>query len=584
MEIIEIPEVKRKRSRRGFGVAFVIIVIVIALLYIFLNELVGSLLDSFTRRTVHFSEMEYTRPDSDAIMDMMDEAIYSISNNVDKYSEQLDYLRKLSRERGTVNTMYALAMIHSSQDTTDQFYVDEMDFFADFLPELGKKTEDLLVACAQSKHREKFERDYWGEDELEDYVDGGTMTEKSVELEQRAQSLANQFLVASANPIVEYNGEKQPFYDMISDGDLSPEDYYGVISAYYDQYNPIFGDLYVQIVKDNMEAAKEQGFDSFIDYIYDDYERDYSPEDAARFAEDIKQYFVPLYRRLSDDGYYDSKYTGFSCDDELMASALEYVADEMGGRVSYIYDFMLEYGLCDFKMSDKKEQQSYTTYLSDYDAPFIIVNPTGSDDDILTAIHEFGHFTDRYINYGYDMGIDCGETVSQGLEYLSMFYLDGFINDDDLNVIRAKKLIDTVDVFVYQGYLNELETRVYSLSEDEVTLDKINELSAECAEEFGFDAPAAIPDYYKYSWIDVPHLYDAPFYVISYCTSCDAALQFYELAEEDRDNAVETYYDLINWDIDQTFTENLQRAGLDSPFDEDSVKECAAAIESYFYE
>jgi oligoendopeptidase F len=165
-----------------------------------------------------------------------------------------------------------------------------------------------------------------------------------------------------------------------------------------------------------------------------------------------------------------------------------------------------------------------------------------------------------------------------------MFYLDGFINDDDLDVIRAKKLIDTVDVFVYQGYLNELETRVYSLSEDEVTLDKINELSAECAEEFEFDAPASIPDYYKYSWVDVPHLYDAPFYVISYCTSCDAALQFYELAEEDRDNAVETYYDLINWDIDQTFTENLQRAGLDSPFDEDSVKECAAAIESYFYE
>ena len=34
------------------------------------------------------------------------------------------------------------------------------------------------------------------------------------------------------------------------------------------------------------------------------------------------------------------------------------------------------------------------------------------------------------------------------------------------------------------------------------------------------------------SWIDVQHFFSAPYYVISYCVSNDAALQIYQLEQE----------------------------------------------------
>ena len=169
------------------------------------------------------------------------------------------------------------------------------------------------------------------------------------------------------------------------------------------------------------------------------------------------------------------------------------------------------------------------------------------------------------------------------MEYLTLSYLDDTLTKGQVNQLYAKKLLETVDVFIYQGYYNEFETRVYSLNYEDVTLENINAIAADCAEDFGITITQPWEDYYAESWIEIPHIFQSPFYVVSYCTSCDVALQIYELAEEDSASGVETYYNLIDWDWNMTFTENIERVGLESPFDDGRIEDCVEVIEEYFY-
>jgi oligoendopeptidase F len=584
----EVQENKRRSPTGKIIVIIVVIALLAGLVYGIaagLQKGIAGCSGLYQRNTVPFSEMEYARPSKNEVFGRIDDAVKSVTADEDSYGDQLELVRQYIESDYSIYTMYTLAMIRNSIDTTDEFYADEMSFYADFMPLYYQKEEELYVACAQSEYMDRFEDDCFSEGFLEVYKEGVTMTDESVELTQYTEELSNEYLMEAAVPTVEWQGETVSVYELLSDPNLTGEEYYALLRAYYDKYNPVFGEMYVDIVKSNMLLAEEYGYDSYIDYVYDYYARDYTPEDAERFMEGVKEYFVPLFLRLNNDGYYEDQYTGFARSDSELLGDLESVTGKMGGEIARIYNFMEKYGLYDFTATEVKEPMSYTTYLYDYDAPFIVVDPAGDDTDILTVIHEFGHFVDNYINYGYDSGLDCSETASQSMEYLALSYLDGTLNTSERELVYTKKLLDSVDVFIYQGYYNELETRVYSLDYNDVTLGNINRIAGECAAEFGLKDFEPWEGYYNESWVDVPHLYDSPFYVISYCTSCDAALQIYELSVNGTaKEAVDTYYDLVDWDWSMAFIDNLERVGLESPFASGRTEKTAELIEKYFYD
>ena len=65
-------------------------------------------------------------------------------------------------------------------------------------------------------------------------------------------------------------------------------------------------------------------------------------------------------------------------------------------------------------------------------------------------------------------------------------------------------------------------------------------------------------------WTQVEHIFEFPFYIVSYCTSADAAMQLYQLALDDPDAAWEAYQILLeDWDI--PYADALEDAGLESP-------------------
>ena len=77
------------------------------------------------------------------------------------------------------------------------------------------------------------------------------------------------------------------------------------------------------------------------------------------------------------------------------------------------------------------------------------------------------------------------------------------------------------------------------------------------------------------SWIDVQHFFSAPYYVISYCVSNDAALQIYQLEQETPGAGLKAFSDLLYAAPESTFLAMLQDGSLTSPFDENRMQDLA---------
>ena len=102
---------------------------------------------------------------------------------------------------------------------------------------------------------------------------------------------------------------------------------------------------------------------------------------------------------------------------------------------------------------------------------------------------------------------------------------------------------------------------LYDLPEEELTAENIRNLYRQVGENYGFDSYG----FDDRDFITVTHYYTNPLYILSYVVSNDAALQLYQLEQEQAGTglarleahlATEEYY----------FLSFLDSAGLQSPF------------------
>ena len=73
-------------------------------------------------------------------------------------------------------------------------------------------------------------------------------------------------------------------------------------------------------------------------------------------------------------------------------------------------------------------------------------------------------------------------------------------------------------------------------------------------------------------WQRQLHIYVSPFYYIDYCLVQTVSLELWAMIKEDRSNAWSHYMAYTKQGGSATFVELLKNAGLDSPFDEATLK------------
>lgn len=501
---------------------------------------------------VPFEQMEYVRPDIEnlrAQAEYVEELLDGFASRKEVVAGLDDFFDLYT----SFNSMMTLALIRSDINIDDEYYLEENSFCAEAEGDVDRIYDELLLACSNSSMCSFLDAQYFGGILADDYsiTDGSgyTPSDELVTLLRKEAELKNEY----SELYVELN--------LKSDIDS------------YKKCNKEMGKIYIELIKARREIAKLRNFDSYEEYAFRSYGRSYSADDLSEYKQAIKDYIVPVYEKASSKGLFDSSDGIVKIDDGKALSTLTDTISGLDERIDEALDFMLSNKLYDVGVSDKKYNQAYVAYIDDYDAPFLFACPSGYSDDILTIGHEFGHYVDRYLNYDLNCSLDSSEMFSQGMEYLIISNMESGSTKDALT---HYKMLDALSLYIDQACFSEFEQRAFALPDSELTVEKLNSIYEELAEEYGFKDEYG--DEVGLLWISIPHLFDSPYYVISYCVSDSAAFALYNMELNQKGSGLDMYMKLIDGAADYEFLELLNAEGMDSPITADTVKSIADTL------
>lgn len=494
---------------------------------------------------VSFDEMEYKRPDIDALKAKAQD-VEDLLGNFFKVKDVIGELDKFVDLYNNFYTMMNLACVRYDMDTQDEFYFEEYSYCTEAAGDVEYLTDELLLDCSNSSMCDYLDKHFFGGLLEEQYSvtdgTGYTPSDELAELERKEAELENDYSELYAK----YSGD----FD----------------SGKFKKPNEEIARIYIELIKLRHDIAEQRNMKSYEELAYLDNGRDYTAADLDGYIKAIKQCIVPLYKKADSKKMYDRSLVSAMSPKTALSTVTDTV-EGLNKDIDEALGYMLKYKLYDTGMSDNKYDQSYVLYLNDYDSPFLFCSPSGYSDTVLTIVHEFGHYVDGYLNYGLNDSIDTSEVFSQGMEYLVL------CNMDDAGQLTRYKMLDELELYAYQACLNEFEHRAYALGEKELTVETLNSLYSELLEEYGLT-----DDYKGLDWISITHLFTSPFYVISYCVSDSAAFELYNMELKKSGSGLEMYMKLLEESTSYDFLDLLEECGMSSAISADTVKEIAATL------
>ena len=541
----------------------------------------------FERPMVKFDDMDYSRPDEQTLIKQIGkikEIIDAGKETTDKILERLSHF--IGTEIADWNTMYAITNIKFSIEPHSEKWSGEMQFFNENNPKIENKFDSLLVSCAKSKYKEAIETQLLGEGMLDPYVDGPLYTEKLAALKQQEAELVTEYEAFDINSMVfdvsGYHGTiEEIIQQLISSGRML--DHYDIVmNRIQQEITGKTGKILVDLIKVRHAIAAEAGYDNYEEYAFaEELGRDYSPAQAAALAEAIRDKLAPLVGKFTESGQFIDDYIQYLQNPpmvsygEIMEFSEKGFAD-IDASFTEALEYMQELELCYLGYDEEQVGMSFTTFIQNYFAPYIVIQGDSSISDLLTFVHEFGHFYDNYYNLGTNTNLDVSEVPSTALVYLFSRHLDkisGF-NEQQRKAYASEMKMDALETFISQAMYYLFEHRAYALSDDELTVKTLSSIARDLGKEFGIEDSG-----FDSSWPFITHFYMQPFYVISYVTSSMVSIQMYDKEVAKAGSGLDVYLDFVgNFDPYEPFLECVDRVGLRSPFADGSVDALVTSI------
>ncbi len=517
----------------------------------------------------------------------------------------IEEMRTLSQEPGNeeqINTNYDLMGVELDKMYTQQalneirYYRDvNNEEYASIDTELQQIYRDVVDQFLQvvrdvlgTEYRESFGAHIGDEEMVEDYLDYEDMTEELQALLDEENALEQQYDQASmAEYTVTVKGQKwtEASYNEAIE-ELTWREMLAISTALDRAKNEAICPIFLDLVKNRNARAQIYGYDNYAEYAYTDlYNRDYTIEEIKSVYAAVKEYIVPVLSEVEERVYAgnlnDLLYMDYLTEDYV----IEVVGRHMGDidpALAEVYQYMVDHHLYDIDYDPNKMNVGYTTTLYEYQEPFIFNTPDYSYYDLETMIHEFGHYNEAF-HAGTTLitdvtNMDVAEIHSQGLELLYLKYADDVygegLGDTARQMVLYQMLYSVIDGCLYDEFQNAVFAADHDMTEEEV-----NQLFRRLSEEYGYvyyDTEDA-----AYDWVDVPHTFSSPMYYVSYGTSALAALDIWTIAQEDRQAGIDKYMELTTYGLTTTYCELLEKCGLKSIFEEETIREIAQAVADY---
>ena len=373
-------------------------------------------------------------------------------------------------------------------------------------------------------------------------------------------------------------------YQAYRDGKLTVDEYEKLNRELTKSKNAVLGEIFVRMVAVRNQIAALNGCDTYAAYAYKKtYNRDYTPADAQVFCDAVKEHIAPklnayelLYREADQSKMPEGvAYSG----EGMFVTLFPYFArlsDELLESARYTY----EHKAYDVDPAPNKTGSAFSGTIPYYDTPFYFNNALGDWRDMRSTIHELGHNNEAYwigSMGAWDKADPCYDTMevhSQGLELLMLrFYPELFGSEAD--AVESFTVYQMLNSVVRGCLYDEWQRRVYETPD--LTLEKANQLYRQLCGEYGLvDADDERTE--MYSWIDTPHNFNNPMYVISYATSAAGAFAFWEASQNDYFAAVDDYLRFTALGDKAGFAESFEIVGMESPMTESCLAGLADVI------
>lgn len=551
-----------------------------------------------------FSQLKYVRPDVEALAQRVKDYAAALGA-AGSYGETRELLIRHKEDMAQYATMRSVAHIRNTVDTRDSFYEEEMNFFHREGPKLALVLRQANEALLASPYRGELEREYGALYFHDLEVQKQFADKRIVDDQVRESQLTQQYSKAAATASISFRGEECGFYRLLkymqsTDRDLR-RDAFRAWAELYSRLAPELDEIYGQLVHLRHGMAKKLGFASYTDMAYLQRRRyDYTPEDAARFRQQIRETVTPacdrLYRRQAQRlgveklRYYDEALTYPEGNPEPRGTREELVAKaqrmyrEMSPETGAFFDCMVEHELFDLETKPGKRPGGYCTSLPAYHLPFIFSNFNGTSADVDVLTHEAGHAFESYLAYQAlpfgDMVFstsEINEIHSMTMEHFAYPWMDLFFGGEAEKYRRAH-LAGALTVIPYMACVDEYQHRVYA-APDMTAMERRevwHELELAYMPWRDYDGSAFLEQ--GGFWMQKQHIFLYPFYYIDYALAQMGAFEFYGRMKEDRSRAWADYCRLCRAGGSRGYFQLLELAGLSNPFRPGSVEKAVSGV------
>ena len=554
-----------------------------------------------------FNDMPYARPDLKAVLAAFTALTEKITA-ADTPESLLTLYKEENDEYAHFVTAKVLASIHYTQDTRDEAWSAEQDWF----DANGPLVENALVGVAKAllanPHVSILEKTY-GNTVLPTLKNRVlAMDERVLDLQKEENALSSAYQKLYGAALVELDGKTLPL-PQLSPYKQSPDEAtrraaFAAEGGYFDAHRAEFDEIYDKMVQNRNEQARILGYRDYSELSYIRMNRiGYGPDEVKAFREEVAEQVVPMVQHLMDLrakrigiahpmfwdsalSFADGSPVPHGSYDTLMAGARK-MYHELSPETSDFIDYMLENDMFDVMSRPGKMSGGYEELIPDQKTPFIFANWNGTSGDVDVLTHEAGHALEAYLaartNLPYELqcpGMESAEIHSMSMEFLTMPWHALFFGPDT----GKYELYHAEESFFFLPYgciVDEFQHIMYQ--QPSLTPDERNKVWLDLEKKYRpWNDFGDLPFYGRGAgWQRQLHIFECPFYYIDYCLATAIALQFFVAHLADPKDAWQRYLCLTRRAGTAAYAELAEGAGMQVPFAKGSLTSLAHTVAAW---
>ncbi|MCY7411109.1 MAG: M3 family oligoendopeptidase [Chitinophagales bacterium] len=553
-----------------------------------------------------FSEINYTRPDLDAIREAIRKMLTEFAE-AESAAAQIEIVEKIYLTRSRFETMGNVANIKATVNTTDPFFEKEQQYFDNNFPLYQELVSEFYKALINSKFKSELEIKFGKQLFSIAELTIKSFSPEIIEELQKENELSTEYTNLIASAEIEFEGGKYNLSGMIPFKLSTDRAVRKAASVKSDEFfvknAEALDRIFDNLVKVRHRIALKLGYINFIPVGYMRMLRtDYDSTMVKEFRKQVEEKIVPLAsalrerqrNRLGIDKLmnYDEGLDFLSGNAKPQGSP-EWIVEqgqkmyaELSPETGEFFQFMQENELMDLVNKPNKAGGGYCTFLSETRSPFIFSNFNGTSGDIDVLTHEAGHAFQTYCSRHLELEeyffptSEAAEIHSMSMEFLTWPWMKLFFNGQtekykfahlshSLMFLPYGVAVDEFQHFVYENPdASPAERNLFWRSLEKKYLPHRNYDGNEYLESGGF-------------WHRQAHIYKHPFYYIDYCLAQICAFQFWKKSIDNREAAMKDYIALCREGGSKPFLELVKIAKLNSPFEEAAFVETVAEVSNW---